>query len=188
MRQLSSGFMGFIGDESGERIEIEFQENPKLERLMELIEALPSGRKMVVFYDFTWSGRRILKEIRARHLDAIWIWSGTKDARGDLKRFQTQDGCDIAILQNRVGAYSLDGLQVANYQVFYESPVSVIDREQAEARVRRQGQKHKIFRYDLIMKDTLDRRILEFHREGDTLLEALRRDPRKQLDLRTKGA
>ncbi len=183
MRQLSSGYLGFIGEESGERVEIAFEENPKLERLMELVEALPADRKMVIFYEFTWSARCIMKELGKRHLDAIWLWAGTKDYRADLMRFQTRSGCDVAVIQNRVGSLSLDGLQVANYQVFYESPVSVIDREQAEARIRRQGQKHKVFRYDLVVKGTFDSRILEFHREGDSLLEALRRDPRKQLDL-----
>jgi SNF2 family DNA or RNA helicase len=177
MRQLSSGFMGFKDDDTGEKAEIEFADNPKLDRLMELIEGLPDGRKAVVFYEFTWSGRKIFEQAKAMKLKPIWLWSGTKDSRGEIKRFMENDDCTVAVVNNRVGAYSLDGMQIANYCFFYESPVSVIDREQAERRVRRQGQTRKVFQYDLVVSGTMDKKILAFHREGEDLFNALLKDP-----------
>ncbi len=86
------------------------------------------------------------------------------------------------MVNNQVGAFSLDGLQVANYQFFYESPVGVIDREQAERRLVRQGQVHQVFRYDLIVKGSADAKILRFHREGESLLKSLLRNPSKVLE------
>ena len=183
MRQLSSGFMGFKDDETGDRAEIEFADNPKLERLLELIESLPDRRKAVVFYEFTWSGRKIAEKVKALGLKPIWLWSGTKDSRSELRRFTEEDDCTVAVINNRVGAYSLDGLQVANYCFFYESPVSVIDREQAERRIRRQGQTRKVFQYDLVVSGTMDKKILAFHREGEDLFNALLKDPSKLLDV-----
>lgn len=177
MRQLSSGFIGFKNDETGEKAEIEFDVNPKLERLLDLIEDVPLDRKILVFYEFTISGRKISKELTKLKIDHVWIWSGTKDARGDLKRFQKAPQCRVVVLNNKIGAFSLDGLQVANYLCFYESPVSNLDREQAERRVRRKGQQHKVFQYDLIVKGTQDKRILEFHKEGKSLFDAFRADP-----------
>lgn len=178
MRQLSSGFLGFRNDESGKRVEVAFDENPKLDRLLELLEGLSDDRKAVVFYDFTYSGRKIMESLKEIGRHGIWLWSGTKDSTASLQRFQDRPDCTVAIINNRVGAYSLDGLQeVANYTMFYESPVSVIDREQAERRLRRDGQLRKVFQYDLVTKGTLDRRILQFHREGDDLLKALRINP-----------
>ncbi len=134
-----------------------------------------------MFYDFTFSGRRIYEALKARERGAIWLWSGTKDSAGDLRAFQEGPDVEVAVVNNRVGAYSLDGLQVANYLFFYESPVSVIDREQAERRVRRQGQTRHIFQYDLLARGTFDRRILDYHSEGEDLLKALREDPRNLL-------
>lgn len=178
MRQLSSGFLGLKDDETGEKAQIIFEENPKLELLLELLEELPEGRKAIIFYEFTVSGRRIFEELRKRKLGAIWLWAGTKSSTKEIERFMTDASCCFAVLQNRVGAYSLDGLQeVANYEFFYESPVSVIDREQAERRLIRAGQNRKVFVYDLVVEGSMDERILDFHAEGQDLMNALMRDP-----------
>jgi SNF2 family DNA or RNA helicase len=86
------------------------------------------------------------------------------------------------VINNKVGAYSLDGLQeVANYTMFYESPVSPIDREQAERRLRREGQKRRVFQYDLVTRGTVDEKILTFHAEGEELFKALVRNPKSIL-------
>jgi hypothetical protein len=177
MRQLSSGFVGFKDDETGERAQIEFTVNPKLDRLLELVDELPQGRKLVVFYEFTWSGRRIVEALGRLGIGCIWLWSGTKDSDGSQERFMCDPGCEIAVINSRVGAYSIDGLQdVANYVCFYESPVSCLDREQAEKRLRRQGQRRCVFQYDLVVRGTKDQLILDYHKEGRDLFAELRRD------------
>jgi SNF2 family DNA or RNA helicase len=89
----------------------------------------------------------------------------------------------VAIINHKVGGFSLDGLQVANYLFVYESPVSCIDREQMERRILRQGQKHRVFQYDLLMHGTMDERILHAHKEGADLFKQLVADPEKILGL-----
>jgi len=182
MRQMSSGFVGFQDDDTGEKVQVQFDENPKLDLLLELIEQVPEDAKAVVFYEFTYSGRQIAKELTDMGLDHIWLWSGTKDSKGDLQRFEKDPDVRVAVINHRVGAYSLDGLQVANYTFFYETPVSSIDREQAERRVIRDGQKHTVFQYDLIVSESMDAKVLAYHKEGANLVAALLRDPRKVLD------
>jgi hypothetical protein len=178
MRQMSSGFVGFKDDETGEKAEVEFSVNPKRERQLELIEDLPFKRKAVIFYEFTLSGRRLVEELKRMGLKPIWLWSGTKDSTRTFDRFLSTDACTVAVLNNKVGAYSLDGMQeVANYTFFYESPVSVIDREQAERRLERDGQRRKVFRYDMLMRKTADEKILAFHKEGLDLMKAILKDP-----------
>jgi SNF2 family DNA or RNA helicase len=181
MRQLSSGFMGFMDDDTGEKAQVEFEENPKLDRLLELLEELPVDRKAVVFYDFTWSGRLIAARAKEMGLNPIWVWAGTKDYRTDIHNFETKPQCRLAVVQNKVGAYSLDELKVANYCFFYESPVSVIDREQAEKRLRRQGQTRRVFQFDLVVRGSMDARILYYHQEGEDMMKALLRDPQSVL-------
>lgn len=182
MRQLSSGFLGFRNDDSGAKVEIAFDENPKLERLLDVLSELPDDRKAVIFYDFTFSGRTIYQRLKELELQGIWVWGATKNAAELQHKFQTNPKCRVAVLNSRIGAYSLDGLQeVANYTMFYESPVAVIDRDQATKRLRRQGQKRKVFEFDFVTKGTLDKRILHFHREGGELLQALRANPRELL-------
>ena len=184
MRQISSGFVGFKDDESGEKAEIEFQENPKLDRLLELLDELPEGRKAVVFYSFTYSGRKISQELTAMGIKPLWLWSGTKDAAKELQRFAKDPKCTVAVMNSQIAAYSLDGLQdVANYTFFYESPIGKIDREQAERRLIRQGQNRKVFQYDLLTAGTSDEKILDFHSEAEDLFQAILRNPAKALGL-----
>jgi SNF2 family DNA or RNA helicase len=177
MRQLSSGFLGLKNDETGDRVEIELDENPKLDRLLELSESLPEDRKAVVFYQYTHSGRRINEALSDMGMRPIWLWSGTKGTPQALSSFVHNPTVRMAVVNNQVGAYSLDELKVANYALFYESPVSPIDRAQAEKRLIRQGQPHRVFIYDLVVEDTVDERILEFHREGEDLFRVLLREP-----------
>jgi hypothetical protein len=179
MRQLSSGFLGLKDDETGEKVQIDFEENPKLDRLLDVLEELPEGRKAVVFYEFTHSGAKIYNYVQSvLKYGAIWLWSGTTDSRAELDRFMYDKDCQVAVVQHRVGAYSLDELKVANYTWFYESPVSAMDRVQAERRTLRQGQKEAtVFMGDLVVKGTVDEAILGFHKEGKDLFKALLANP-----------
>ena len=69
-------------------------------------------------------------------------------------------------------------LTIANcYMFFFESPVGSIDRDQCERRIWRQGQRNRCFIYDLLMKDSVDSRIIMFHSHAANLFEALVKDP-----------
>lgn len=177
MRQLSSGFLGFKDDETGEKAQVEFEENPKFDRLFERLDEMPLDRKSVVFYDYTYSGRKIYEEAKRLGFKPIWLWSGTPDYKRDLHNFENDPSYRLTVVNNRVGAFSLDGLQVANYCFFYESPVGSIDREQAEHRLRRSGQTRRVFQFDLVVKDTVDAQILAYHQEGAELMKVLLRNP-----------
>jgi hypothetical protein len=182
MRQLSSGFLGLRDDETGERAEVEFDDNPKLELLLNFLDTLNENRKALIYYQYTVSGRRISKAIKEElDIPHIWLWSGTKSPAKDMQRFMDDPATRYAVIQNDLGAFSLDGLQVANYEFFFESPVSTITRSQAERRIWRQGQRHKSFLYDLVVQGTVDEKILDFHQEGKDLFKALLANPAKML-------
>lgn len=182
MRQLSSGFIGLVDDETGDKAQVVFDQNPKLERLLELLEELPEGRKACVFYSFTRTGRAVVEQLTALKQKPVWLWSGTKDGRREIQRFQKDPSVTVAVVNSQLAAMSIDGLQeVANYMFFVESPVSVIDRAQAEARLVREGQKRTVFCYDLLVKGTADQRIREYHAAGEDLFKDLMRRPEELL-------
>lgn len=173
MRQLSSGFIGYKDDETGDKAQLVFPVNPKLDLLMELIEEVPLDRKFVIFHDFIYSGALMSERLKSVGIKHERLWSGTKNTRKVFERFNTHPDVRGMIVNNRLGSMSLE-LQVANYEFMYESPVSVIAREQAERRCFRQGQKRPGFLFDLVATKT-DQRILDFHKEGNDFLRALRR-------------
>lgn len=173
MRQISSGFMGYRDDESGEKAEFEFDENPKMEMLLSILES-NRGKKTIVFHDFIYSGKMICRELSKLEtpIKHVWIRGGVKDPGSLLHRFDNDPDCDVMVL-NTAGAFGLN-LQVAQYGIFYERPVPVILYTQMVKRFVRQYSKHKtVFNYDLITEETADERIIAFHREGGDLWKAV---------------
>ena len=180
LRQISSGFIGFYDDDNGEKAQLEFRENPKLDLLMDLVENIPEDRKFVICVCFTWSGAKISQELRKLKMDHGWLYSGTKNWPAMKKRFDNDPEFRGLIVQAQMASYELN-LQSANYPLIYESPLSVMDREQFERRCRRDGQKHTVFQYDLIMRNTVDQTILSYHTEGRSLYRDLVKNPEAAL-------
>jgi len=180
MRQVSSGFLGMLDDDTGSRMEFAFAVNPKLDRLMELMEGIPPGHKFVIFHEFIQSGKMVSEALNKVGIKHVTLWGSTKDSRGFQDKFDNDDGVSGGVINHKKGAYALN-LQRANYLFFYESPVSVLDRVQARARCIRKGQNRTVFETDLVCRGTADPRILDFHKEGGSLLEALIRSKGKSL-------
>jgi SNF2 family DNA or RNA helicase len=166
LRQITSGFVSIDGKPSP------FKENPKLDALMELVDELPENDKLVVFNEFVFSGNLISAGLKERGIKHARLYSGTKDKRAELRRFLDDPQCRVFVVNSRSGAMGLN-LQVSHYVAVYESPVSPIVRQQAEARCLRQGQRETVFIYDLLCKNTVDGKILGFLAEGRDLFKAL---------------
>lgn len=176
LRQISSGFVGFKDDDTGEKAEIRFDNNPKLNLLMELIEEVPDDKKIIIYHEFTVSGQRISEELTKRKYKFGWLWGGTKDWTPIKDAFNNNPEFRILLANHKKGSMGLN-LQIASYTMFYESPVSGIDRYECEGRTFRAGQTNKTFFYDLIMSDSIDEKILEFHEQGKDLHKALVENP-----------
>jgi len=180
LRTISSGFVGFIDDDSGDRAQVEFAENPKLNLLLELLDELPEDKKIIIFHEFNYSGEKISDELTKRKLKHGRLWGGTKDWTAIKNGFNNNPDYRILVANCRKASMGLN-LQVANYCIFYESPVSAIDRYECEGRIFRSGQVEKTFFYDLILKNSADELILAFHKEGADLHRALVEDPARIL-------
>ena len=172
LRQISSGFVGYEDDETGERAKFEFPENPKLEMLLSILKTIPSEDKVIVFVDFNYSGERILKVLKENKISADLLYGKTKNAERVRDGFVNDPKKQVLILQNTLGVGL--NIQVARFACFYESPVSAIDRKQCEGRFIRQHSAFKtVFQYDLVVENTVDSAILDFHAEGRDLYDAI---------------
>jgi len=183
MRQLSSGFVGVAldeedpdYDEGGGTAIIEFPDNPKMDLLLELIDQIPSNRKAIIYHEFTWSGQKICEALTKAKIKHGWLWGGTKNWNVIKERFNNSPDYRVLVVNWKKGGYGLN-LQAANYGFFYESPLSIIDREQCERRMRRTGQRHPVFITDLVVRNSIDFRILQAHQEGRDLWQEVMRNP-----------
>jgi SNF2 family DNA or RNA helicase len=172
MRQISSGFLGYKDDDTGTRAQYAFANNPKLDMLMADLESIAPTSKSVVYVEYTYSIDRIAAELKKAGIAFVAVDGRTKDPAKALSVFDDDDNIRVCILQNSM-VMGLN-LQVAQYGIFYESPVSAIMRKQAERRVERQHSKYKsVFLIDMICKGTVDEQILEFHASGEDLLKTI---------------
>jgi SNF2 family DNA or RNA helicase len=176
MRQISSGFLGVKDDLTGKKASIRFAENPKLDRLIELIEEVPEDRKFVIAHEFIYSGEMIQQALKKLKIKHGWLRGGIKDGREIQDRFDNDPEYRGLILNHKVGGYGTN-LQAANYLFNFEFPVPVIDDEQLRKRLPRKGQRFTVHEYDLVARGTADMRILKWHKEGGDLFKAvIRRD------------
>ena len=172
MRQISSGFVNLKDPETGERERIEFRNNPKLEWVKSQIEGMDG--QIILFHDFIFSG-----EVLKRELDKLKvsnaIINGQCSGTAINKAYDdfTQGKAQVLLLNSQAGAYGVN-LQMARYGIYYESPVPVIVRKQTELRFIRPGSQHRtVVKVDLVMNDTVDHLILQFHAQGKSLFRAI---------------
>ncbi len=175
LRQISSGFIGYQDDETGERAALEFQDNPKLDMLMSILTEITQRHKAVVFCQFTYSGMMICRELKKLGIGHTRIYGKTKDQKAVLHEFKNDDKCTTLVLNNECGGFGLN-LQIARYGIYFESPISPIMRKQTRRRVERQGSDHKsVFIYDLVTRGTYDHANLQALEAGKNLLEEVLR-------------
>lgn len=180
MRQIMSGFLYMENKETGEKHQMEFSHNPKLEYLENLIDQIDSEEKVVIFHEFTKSCELICRLLDSKKIKYETLNGQTKDPAKALTNFQNKKNVKCFIVNSKSGSSNLN-LQVARYMVFYESPVSPIIRAQAEKRCHRTGQTRKVFIYDLFIRKSVEERVHEFLREGKDLSEALLKGKKDQM-------
>lgn len=172
MRQVCSGFLPVDDPDTGQREIIYFKHNPKLEALMQKLSEIPQELQVLVYCESKHGGALIEKRLQQERIKHLRLYSGTKDKSGTIRRFKTDPKIHV-LLASRAVAFG-SNLQVANHGILYESPDSVIAREQVERRLYRQGQTRHTYLWDLAVKNSVDLRILKSLRSGKDLVEELR--------------
>jgi SNF2 family DNA or RNA helicase len=160
MRQIVSGYLAWK-DEHGAHV-LHFKKNPKLDGLESLLEEMLQDSKVVVCYDYTETGRMISNRLTDLGIAHEWFYGGTKDKSGSRRRFMEDPKCRVFVMNSEAGGTGNDGLQgVAKYMIFYETPTPPTTKKQTWKRIHRNGQKHRSFIYDLVMKSSCDTGILK---------------------------
>jgi SNF2 family DNA or RNA helicase len=141
--------------------------------LISILTSLSEDAKAIVFHEYNYSGKRICDALTKVSIPHLYLYGKTKNAQSVREQFERNPNYRVLVLSNAAGWAGIN-LQVANYGLYYESPVSVIMRRQTRARFVRQESAHqRVFLYDLVTKDTLDEKILLFHKQGQSLFDAL---------------
>jgi hypothetical protein len=165
MRQISSGY--YVWDDAAGHHVLPFKHNPKLDLLEAILDEMGPQAKVIVAYDYTETGKIITDRLKSINVGFEWFYGGTKDKPGSKRRFLQDPKCRVFVMNSEAGGTGTDGLQkVARHMILYESPTSPITRKQTLKRINRPGAIGRSLFYDLIMKRSVDRKILESVQEG----------------------
>ena len=170
LRQICSGFLQHKLDD--EKVTIDFKHNPKLEAMVDLLQGTPTDSKVIIFHEFIHSGNIIAKELDKLKIKYTRLYGGTKDKIGAKNEFIKNKNIKVFLVNSKSGGTSLN-LQIANYAIYYESPVSPIVRKQSEKRIWRTGQIKRTYIYDLVVRHSVEEKILSFIAEGKNLFKSL---------------
>ena len=171
MRQAVAGFLKWEDDYGGHIIK--FKRNNKLDWIEEFL-ADTSDSKVVISHEYRESARIIEERLTKLGVGFEAVRGGTKDPVGAVTRFKTDPSKRVFLMNSEAAGTGTDGLQnVARYLVFYESPTSSITRKQVIKRVHRDGQKYRTFVYNLMLKGSIDKKVLDDVNEGRDTHEAL---------------
>lgn len=171
LRQIASGYVVLRSDSQVEDVVLEFKENPKLDALLMLLAEFPPEDKVVVVVDYKHSGRIVLDALTKAGVAAQRLYSGTKDKKAVLERFK-EDPKQRVLVASQSAAYGLN-LQYATRMVWFESPASPLVRTQMSKRIHRIGQTRPTYYYDLVVKRSIEEKILKSVGEGIDLRQSI---------------
>ena len=132
----------------------------KLERLVELLEAVPAGDKALVFTQYPGFDR-LVPHLAARLGTGVGFFHGRLNARqrtGVLADFEHGDGPSVLVLSIKAGGRGLN-LPAANHVFHFDRWWNPAVEQQATDRVHRLGQRKHVFVHSLICTGTLEERI-----------------------------
>ncbi len=138
----------------------------KLERLVELLEAVPAGDKSLVFTQYPGFAR-LVPHLEERLAKRVGFFHGRLNGRQRdelLESFASPRGPSVLVISIRAGGRGLN-LPAANHVFHFDRWWNPAVEQQATDRVYRFGQRKPVFVHSLICTATLEERI-------DALLES----------------
>lgn len=170
LRMICSGFIGFM-NEDNEKITMKLPFNPKLEQLLEIIDNISKEKKLLIFSQYINSNNLICEGLSKNKIKFHQLYGKTKNKIEVVNKFKTDDS-RVLSLNIESGKEALN-LQVANYTIYYDLPLSYSDFLQSRKRNHRTGQELAVFIYNFIMKNTIEEKIIEYLMKGASLYSAL---------------
>lgn len=172
LRQLTSGYLA-VNTEEGDRVEVVFKHNPKLERLLACLKEIPKGRKVVVFYWLKRTGLLLEERLRKEGIKCGRIAADVPKGRRLKAKGDFLSGKLRVLLGNQALAFG-NNLQSKNgYAIFYEGPSSPLLRLQEERRIARQGLEGTATIWDLVVRNSIDVRVVKALVAGHDLYDQL---------------
>jgi len=146
---------GFVKNTDGNLIE--FKDNPKLDLLVDVVSGI--SEKIIIWAWFRHEIDCIYKCLDDLGYSCVYVYGqmGDRKTYDNIQAFK--GGAQILIANQSVLGYG-HNLVCAHYAVTYSNPTDYNLRHQSRERIERKGQTEHMFFYDLVVKESVDEKIL----------------------------
>lgn len=147
--------------------------SPKVKILGDSIsEAVGNGHKALLFANYLDALSLVEDELSQRKISYLKITGAVKDRKSIVDAFQQTDEYQVLLMTLKTGGIGLN-LTAADYVFIFDPWWNTAAEQQAVDRTHRIGQTKAVFSYKLIVKDTIEEKILELQRHKEDLIDAL---------------
>jgi len=151
------------------------KDNPKLKWVTDNIDDYTSTGKVIIWARFVDEMKAIQKALGKR---AILVYGETPKSKRSVlfDRFRNDDQIDVMVANPKVVGIGLTFLEAVT-QVYYSNSYELEVRRQSEDRSHRIGQTNKVLYIDLVMRETIDLKVLENLKLKRDLSDIILKDP-----------
>ena len=134
--------------------------SPKRELLIETVrDSVMNGHKVLVFANFLAAIDLMSTDLEQADIPFLTMTGATRDRQSLVNQFQNDDQVKVFLMTLKTGGVGLN-LTAADTVFIYDPWWNTAAETQAIDRTHRIGQTQKVFTYKLIMRDTIEEKIL----------------------------
>ncbi|MFO1485723.1 MAG: SNF2-related protein [Verrucomicrobiaceae bacterium] len=141
----------------------------------QLETALQSGGKVLIFSQFVHFLRLVRDQMRTLKVDHAYLDGSSQDRAAQVKRFQQDPCCKVFLISLKAGGYGLN-LTAADSVILADPWWNPAVEAQAIDRAHRIGQQKVVNAYRLVIRGTVEERILKLQTHKRGLAEATLND------------
>lgn len=135
-----------------------------------VIEAIENGHKVLIFANYISSINSICEFLEKNNISYLKMTGQTKDRQQLVDKFQNNSRYKVLIMTLKIGGIGLN-LTSADTVFIYDPWWNKTVENQAIDRAYRMGQDKTVFSYKLILKDSIEEKILKLQEIKNKLLE-----------------
>lgn len=135
-------------------------------------DAVANGHKVLVFTNYINSIENICEDLKKRNIKHMSMTGATKNRQELVDRFQKDSSYKVFVMTLKTGGVGLN-LTSADTIFIYDPWWNKTVENQAVDRAYRLGQDRTVFSYKLILKDSIEEKILKLQEVKSELLDNL---------------
>jgi non-specific serine/threonine protein kinase len=148
-------------------------ESGKFEAFQEMLqEILAENHKVLVFSQFVRMLRLICRYFDEQKIPYTYLDGHTKDRQTPVEQFQSDPNTRVFLISLKAGGFGLN-LTAADYVILYDPWWNPAAEMQAVDRAHRIGQDKRVFAYKMIVRDSVEEKILQLQERKKELVANL---------------